>query len=70
MRKMRIAANRSSHCKNPFALELGFFHSFSVSVMELVTGKDSGTKLPEFKSWLYSLFTGTTQSKLYDISVS
>ena len=32
MRKMRIAANRSSHCKNPFALELGFFHSFSESV--------------------------------------
>ena len=33
MRKMSIAANRSSHCKNPFALELGFFHSFSESVL-------------------------------------
>lgn len=32
MRKMHIAANRSSHCKNPFVLELGFFHSFSESV--------------------------------------
>ena len=38
--------------------------------MEVVTGKDSGTKLPEFKSTLCSLFTGVTQSKLHDISVS
>ena len=46
--ELNIAANRVSHCKNPFVLELGFFPQLSSALLS-VKGKDSERRLPRFK---------------------
>lgn len=69
MRKMSIAANRSSHCKNPFALGLGFFHSFQSVLWKWsrertlernCLSSDPGSAHVYFVTW----------DRLHDISVS